>query len=154
MGFLVLPLRVNPASCSPNFCIMGLKPVKLSSPTSSFPASHSFCLRDSVESPAQSGLRVWCILNFFAGVIFTSSLQRSAGSDYAFSANILGTIAGGFPPYISFLFGMKAPLPIGAVLYRGLVLVNFIGLAAVACLIIWRSCTGLLVGVLTCPQIR
>ncbi|MGC9159783.1 MAG: hypothetical protein ACP5FH_12445, partial [Terracidiphilus sp.] len=67
-----------------NSCIMGLKPVKLSSPTSSLSASHP-------SLTARFRGIACCIRIFFAGVIFTSSLQRSAGSDHAFSSNILGT---------------------------------------------------------------
>ena len=66
-----------------------------------------------------------CIPIFFAGIIFTTSFQKSAGSSSAFGANMLGAVAGGLAQNLSFLFGMKALLLVAAVFYVGSALVNF-----------------------------
>ncbi len=66
-----------------------------------------------------------CIPIFFAGIIFTSSFQRSVGSSSAFGANMLGSVAGGLAQNLSFLFGMKALLIVAAVFYLGSALVSF-----------------------------
>ena len=66
-----------------------------------------------------------CIPIFFAGIIFTTSFQKSAGSSSAFGANMLGAVAGGLAQNLSFLVGMKALLLIAGVFYVGSALVNF-----------------------------
>jgi len=59
----------------------------------------------------------YCIPVFFAGIIFTESFRRFAGSSGAFGANMLGAVAGGLAQNLSFIFGMKALLLIAALVY-------------------------------------
>jgi spermidine synthase len=66
----------------------------------------------------------YCIPFFFAGVIFTESFRRFAGSSSAFGANMLGAVAGGLAQNLSFIFGMKALLLIAAVLYGAAALIH------------------------------
>ncbi|MDE3162519.1 MAG: methyltransferase domain-containing protein [Acidobacteriota bacterium] len=115
-----------------NFCVNWLKPAKLS------PYYLALCIMLVIDysvpwnSLPGSGVFVGtvlciacCIPIFFAGIIFTSSFQKSAGSSSAFGANMLGAVAGGLAQNLSFLFGMKALLLIAAVFYVGSALVNF-----------------------------
>jgi hypothetical protein len=54
---------------------------------------------------------------FFAGVIFASSINRVAGIDAAFSANMLGAAVGGMLESASFIFGLRAVVLIAIALY-------------------------------------
>lgn len=66
----------------------------------------------------------YCVPFFFAGVIFTESFRRFAGSSSAFGANMLGAVAGGLAQNLSFIVGMKALLLIAALIYCGAALLQ------------------------------
>ncbi|MGA2572450.1 MAG: hypothetical protein ABSF23_18230, partial [Terracidiphilus sp.] len=66
----------------------------------------------------------YCIPILFAGVIFTESFRRSAGSSSGFGANMLGAVAGGLAQNLSFVFGMKALLLIAMFIYASAALVQ------------------------------
>ena len=59
----------------------------------------------------------YCIPVFFAGIIFTETFRRAAGSSSAFGANMLGAVAGGLAQNLSFIFGMKALLLFATLIY-------------------------------------
>jgi len=54
---------------------------------------------------------------FFAGIIFTESFRRAAGSANVLGSNILGAVVGGIGQNLSFVFGMKALLLAAALFY-------------------------------------
>ena len=115
-----------------NFTVTWLKPVKLS------PYYLALCIMLIIDysvpwnSLPGSGVFVGtllciacCIPIFFAGIIFTSSFQQSAGSSSAFGANMLGAVAGGLAQNLSFLFGMRELLLIAVLFYAVAALIQF-----------------------------
>lgn len=68
----------------------------------------------------------YCIPFFFAGVIFTESFRRFQGGSRVFGANMLGAVAGGLAQNLSFIFGMKALLPIAVMIYAAAALLQWV----------------------------
>lgn len=68
----------------------------------------------------------YCIPVFFAGIIFTESFRRLAGSRGAFGANMLGAVAGGLAQNLSFIFGMKALLLVAVLVYGAAALLQML----------------------------
>ena len=59
----------------------------------------------------------YCVPLFFAGVIFAETFRRCEDKSNAFGSNIIGAVAGGLAQNLSFIFGLKALLLVGASIY-------------------------------------
>jgi hypothetical protein len=54
---------------------------------------------------------------FMAGIIFTTTLQKAEKKSSALGANVMGAVFGGLAQNLSFIIGLKALLPVAAILY-------------------------------------
>ena len=54
---------------------------------------------------------------FMAGVIFVSTLDKAKKKSSALGANVMGAVVGGLSQNLSFIYGLKALLPLAAVFY-------------------------------------
>ena len=52
-----------------------------------------------------------------AGVIFVSTLDKAKKKSSALGANVMGAVVGGLSQNLSFIYGLKALLPLAAVFY-------------------------------------
>ncbi len=59
----------------------------------------------------------YCVPLFFAGVIFTETFRACEDKSRCFASNMIGAVAGGLAQNMSFIFGMKALLPLAALFY-------------------------------------
>jgi spermidine synthase len=72
------------------------------------------------QNPSLAGLFValaFSVPVFFAGLLFTSELQKVLSPGFALGANVLGAVAGGLLENLSLLVGMRALLLITILLY-------------------------------------
>ncbi len=56
---------------------------------------------------------------FMAGLIFTSTFAQARDKSRTLGANVIGAVAGGLSQNASFIFGLKALLPMAALCYVG-----------------------------------
>lgn len=61
----------------------------------------------------------YAVAVFMAGVIFVSTLKRAKKKSAALGANVMGSVVGGLSQNLSFIFGLKALLPLAALCYLG-----------------------------------
>lgn len=54
---------------------------------------------------------------FMAGVMFVSTLKKAKKKSAALGANVMGSVVGGLSQNLSFIFGLKALLPLAALCY-------------------------------------
>lgn len=61
----------------------------------------------------------YAVAVFMAGILFVSTFARAERKSAALGANVMGAVVGGLSQNLSFIFGLKALLPLAALCYAG-----------------------------------